>query len=253
VNRLYGLIGNPLEHSWSKQFFDRKFIDEGVDDAEYRQFQLNEVNEIFALQESLPQLCGLNVTIPYKTSVISLLDVVDPVAKEVNAVNTIAIQRSQNQTRLHGYNTDVVGFETSIKQLLQPHHRVAMILGTGGAALATAWVFKKMQMDVVFVSRNPVGDQQISYDDVDENLLKKFTVIVNATPLGMYPETGNFPPLPYQHINSSHLLFDMVYNPMETQFLLKGRRQNAATKNGLEMLHLQAEKSWEIWTGQTLI
>ncbi len=247
MNRLYGLIGKPLEHSWSKQYFDRKFRDEAIADAGYRLFPLKRVNEIFTIVKTFPQLCGLNVTIPYKTSVIPLLDGVDPVAREVNAVNTIVIARASNQTLLHGYNTDVVGFETSIKPLLHPRHKAAMILGTGGAANAAAWVFKKLQMDVVFVSRNPAGKQHISYEDVNQTLLQKFTVVVNATPLGMFPETGSFPPLPYQYINSRHLLYDMVYNPPETRFLAMGRRQKATIKNGLEMLQLQAEKAWEIW------
>jgi len=247
VNRLYGLIGNPLGHSWSKQFFDRKFRVEAISDAEYRLFQLAAVHEITELVNSTPLLCGLNVTIPYKTKVIPLLDKLDPVAREVNAVNTIKIIRDTNRITMHGYNTDVYGFEESIKPMLQQHHKAAMILGTGGAARAAAWVLKKMEMDFIFVSRKPQNSSQIHYDSINMNLLEKFPVIVNATPVGMFPDTDGLPPLPYEHINPRHLLFDMVYNPAETLFLARGLQQKASVRNGLEMLQLQAEKAWEIW------
>jgi shikimate dehydrogenase len=247
VNRLFGLIGYPLGHSWSKKYFDNKFRDENISDASYHLFPLKGADEIKSLVLTHPLLNGLNVTIPHKTSVIPFLDTTHSIATEVNAVNTIKIARSQSGIKLHGYNTDVIGFEKSIKPLLRPHHRSAMILGTGGAAKAAAWVFESLGIDFIFVSRNPSGHNEMGYHELSEYLFEKFTIIVNATPIGMMPDNQSFPPLPYQHIGTHHLLFDMVYNPATTRFLEKGSDQGATIKNGLEMLHLQAEKAWEIW------
>jgi shikimate dehydrogenase len=247
VNRVFGLIGYPLGHSWSKKYFDKKFHDEKITDACYNLFPLKDAAEIKSLISANPGLMGLNVTIPHKTSVIPLLDTTERIATEVSAVNTIKIARSKSGIKLYGYNTDVFGFETSIKPLLRPHHKSALILGTGGAAKAAAWVFAGLGIDFIFVSRNHSGHNQLGYNELSEHLFEKFTIVVNATPMGMAPENQSFPPLPYRHISTHHLLFDMVYNPATTHFLEKGSDQGATTKNGLEMLHLQAERAWEIW------
>jgi shikimate dehydrogenase len=247
VNQLFGLIGFPLGHSWSKKYFEQKFRDENINYASYELFPIKNPGEIRTMAEKHPELNGINVTIPYKTTIIPFLDDLDSVAREVNAVNTIRIQRSEIGIRLEGYNTDVSGFGESVKPLLRSHHRSAMILGTGGAAKAAAWVFAKLGIDFMFVSRTPNDDYQLGYHELSEHLFEKFTVIVNATPLGMAPHVDSMPPLPYHHLSTHHLLFDMVYNPSETKFLAEGRKYGAEVKNGLEMLHLQAEKAWEIW------
>ncbi|MBE0662914.1 MAG: shikimate dehydrogenase [Bacteroidales bacterium] len=247
MNRLFGLIGYPLGHSWSKKYFENKFESENITDASYQVFPIEKAVAIVGLLKTYPNLAGLNVTIPHKTSIITLLDSLDPVAREINAVNTIRIEHKVNQTILLGYNTDVHGFEQSIAPLLRPHHRSAMILGTGGAAKAAAWVFEKLGIDFVMVSRNPELNHQLGYHELSEDLFEKYTIIVNATPMGMAPDADTFPPLPYHFLSSHHLLFDMVYNPEETIFLKEGLKQGAITKNGFEMLQVQAEKAWEIW------
>jgi shikimate dehydrogenase len=247
VTRLFGLVGYPLSHSWSKKYFDNKFVTENISDASYQLFPLKHPEDIVDLLKAYPNLAGLNVTIPHKTSIIPLLNYIDPVAREVNAVNTIRIECNGAQTKLLGYNTDVHGFEQSILPQLKPHHRAAMILGTGGAAKAAAWVFEKLGIAYVMVSRNPASNEQLSYTELTEDLFEKYTVIINATPLGMAPDTETFPPLPYHFLSAHHLLFDMVYNPEVSIFLNKGHKQGASVKNGLEMLQLQAEKAWEVW------
>lgn len=247
VNRLFGLIGYPLGHSWSKKYFDRKFRKENISDAKYELFPLENPEGIKPLLETHPNIRGLNVTIPHKTSIIPLLDSLDTVALEINAVNIIRVERHENKIQLHGYNTDAFAFMASIKALLRPHHRSAMILGTGGAAKAAAWAFTKLDIDFAFVSRSPESDQQLAYDELNEVIFEQFTIIVNATPLGMTPDVNISPPLPYHHLSADHLLFDMVYNPGKTKFLTEGYKQGACIKNGLEMLHQQAEKAWNIW------
>lgn len=247
MNRLFGLIGYPLGHSWSKKYFENKFGNENISNARYELFPIKKPEVIFGLLKTYPNLAGLNVTIPYKTSIIPLLDSLDPVAGDINAVNTIRIEHNETHTKLLGYNTDAYGFEKSITPLLRPQHRSAIILGTGGAAKAAAWVFEKLGIDFILVSRNPEVNHQLGYNELTEDLFEKYTVIVNATPLGMAPDADTFPPLPYHFLSSHHLLFDMVYNPIETMFLKRGQVHGASPKNGLEMLHLQAEKAWEIW------
>ncbi len=245
--RLFGLIGYPLGHSWSKKYFDHKFRSESIHDAIYQLFSIKHVESIRSLPESYPNLVGLNVTIPHKATVIPYLDFLEPVAEQINAVNTISIMRNGSSYCLQGFNTDVIGFELSVSPMLKPHHRSAIILGTGGAARAAAWVFNKLNIDHIFVSRFPRGQNQISYEELNREIPDKYSIIVNATPLGMSPEVHDHPPIPYHLLDSRHLLFDMIYNPVETIFLQSGRNQGATTANGLEMLYLQAEKSWEIW------
>ncbi|MCD6064998.1 MAG: aroE [Flavipsychrobacter sp.] len=238
----YGIIGYPLSHSFSPGFFNKKFADEGID-AVYESYLLKDVSELASLL-LLPHLRGLNVTIPYKESVIQYLDEIDSSAQAVGAINCIDIRKG----RTKGYNTDIIGFEQSLLPKLQPHHSNALILGTGGAAKAVAYVLDKLSITYRKVSRSNEPNV-VSYDDLSPQLIAAHTLIINTTPLGMYPDIYSFPPIPYNAITTDHLLYDLVYNPAETRFLTLGKANGATVKNGLEMLHLQAEASWQIWTG----
>lgn len=247
VNRLYGLIGYPLGHSWSKNYFEKKFEDLGVHDASYELFPIQNIGQVKQLISENPDLVGFNVTIPHKTLIIPFLDSLDTTAAEIQAVNVVRVERKEKRVLLHGYNTDAFGFEQSIIPLLNTYDRQALILGIGGAAKAAARVFRKLNIDYVFVSRNPSGSGQICYNDLNCNLIEQKSIIINATPLGMHPDVLSYPPLPYAYINSRHLLFDMIYNPKLTKFLQLGLEHGARIKNGLDMLHFQAEKAWDIW------
>jgi shikimate dehydrogenase len=239
--RTFGLIGYPLSHSFSKNYFSEKFQEENISDAEYPNFPIEKieaVQEVFKTED----LCGFNVTIPYKESIIPFLDELDASASGVGAVNTVVIR---NEKKV-GYNTDIYGFENSLKPLLKKHHTNALILGTGGSSKAVAFVLKKFGIEFQFVSRSQ-KENTISYSDIKPKTILEHTLIINTTPVGMFPETHDAPDIPYSFITSKHLLFDLIYNPSETEFLKRGMQQNAQIKNGLEMLQLQAEKSWEIW------
>lgn len=237
----YGIIGFPVAQSFSPAFFRELFAREGID-ATYTAFPLEQVTALPALLDAHPDLQGLNVTIPHKTAVIPYLDDLDPAAAAIGAVNCIAIRHG----RLKGYNTDAIGFEESLKPLLRPHHNRALVLGSGGASKAVCYVLKKLGIEFCIVSRKPDA-HMLAYHDINETLLIRYPVIINTTPLGMYPDTGRCPELPYQHLTPAHLLYDLVYNPEETKFLMLGRRRGAAIKSGMEMLHLQAEAAWSIW------
>jgi len=249
--RDYGLIGNPLTHSFSKKHFTQKFEKENIKDAAYHLFPLENIQELPSLFSSQPNLLGLNVTIPYKAQVISFLDEIDEVSKAIGAVNVIKVERSDpNKTVLRGFNTDVIGFEQSLKPLLKNRHQKALILGSGGAAHSVMYVIKKLSIDPTIVSKTQghIGDiEVITYESINEGLLESNTLIVNCTPLGMYPNIHEYPALPYEHLSSRHLLYDLVYNPEESKFLKRGKQHGAMIKNGLEMLEIQAERSWEIW------
>jgi len=240
--RTYGLIGYPLEHSFSKKYFSEKFIREGIDDCRYRDFLISTIDEFPLLIEKENELCGLNVTIPYKESVIKHLHELTGEAKEIGAVNCIKII---NEKRI-GYNTDYFGFENSLKPLLENYHTKALILGSGGSAKAVKYVLKESGIHCVTVSSSGVKDS-ISYSDVTNKIISNHLLIINTTPVGMFPKTGEAPPIPYQYISNKHLLYDLIYNPEETLFLKHGKEQGAKTKNGLQMLQLQAEESWRIW------
>ena len=253
----YGLIGYPLTHSFSEQYFKDKFAREGID-AEYRAFELPNLSDLDEVLKNNPDLAGLNVTIPHKIGVMFYLQKIDPAAREIHAVNCIRIVKSKpvesffsgefNQlpVRLEGYNTDAYGFEKSLKPLLEKHHQKALVLGHGGAARAVAYVLKKLDISFRFVSRRPTG-KQYSYGELSEEIIRDRTLIVNTTPCGTYPKVDEKPRIPYEFLTDRHLLYDLVYNPEETLFLKLGKERGAATKNGYEMLRLQAEKSWEIW------
>jgi len=238
----FGLIGKVLGYSFSKKYFSQKFLEEGLSNCVYENFELEEIAAFSHLIKKTTNLKGLNVTIPYKTEVISFLDELDEAAKAIGAVNTIKIVDG----KLFGYNTDVVGFENSIKPLLQKHHTKALILGTGGAAKAIQYVFGKMGIGFQLVSRR-AKDNAISYSNINEAILNEHHIIVNTSPLGTFPDVEACADLPYQLLGKKHILYDLVYNPAETAFLKKGKEKGATIKNGLQMLQLQAEASWQIW------
>jgi len=244
----YGLIGYPLGHSFSRKFFTEKFAKEGID-AQYLNFEIPSIEEFPNIIRNSPTLKGLNVTIPYKQQVMQYLDDISEEAKAIGAVNVVKCQLSTVNCQLHltGYNSDVIGFVESIKPLLKPHHKKALILGTGGASKAIRYgLEKKLGMETLFVSRS-AREGMITYEEVTAEVLKEYEVIVNCSPVGMYPHVDECPALPYEAMNENNLLYDLVYNPLETLFMKKGAAQGATVKNGLEMLHLQAIASWEFW------
>lgn len=242
--KLYGLIGYPLGHSFSKQFFSKKFLGESIR-SKYELFELKSIEDFPDLIQK-NELSGLNVTIPYKESVIPLLDEIDETAKEIGAVNVIKFSRKNDKIVLKGFNSDYIGFTKSISPYLKKHHSYALILGSGGASKAIDFALKKMGIHTVFVSRNPIKNQ-IHYSDITPEIMAKFTVIVNTTPLGMFPEIDKAPAIPYDFITSKHLLFDAIYNPEKTKFLQIGEEKGATIINGTQMLIEQALAAWEIW------
>jgi len=243
---LYGLIGFPLKHSFSKKYFDEKFAKENISDSEYKLFPISSLKELPSLIKNNPNLVGLNITIPYKEEVLNYIDNKDEIVKSVGATNTIKIKRESNRISLKAFNTDVLGFENSIKPLLKEHHKNALILGSGGASKAAEHVLRQLGIEFLVVSRNP-SSMQISYQDLNEKLVTNYSLIINSTPIGTFPNISEYPNIPFEFLTNKHLLFDMVYNPSETMFLKKAKEMGANIKNGLEMLQLQAEESWKIW------
>lgn len=241
--KLYGLIGYPLGHSFSKQYFTEKFEREKIADCSFEAFPIESINQFPALLKKNPSLTGLSVTIPYKEQVLQYVDEISDEVKEIGATNSIKISNGM----LTAYNTDIVGFEKSFIKLLQPQHTRALVLGTGGASKAVQYVLKKLQIDFLVVTRNKQNENQITYGEIDETVMKKYTVIINCSPVGMYPNDNLAPTIPYQFISPTHYLYDLVYMPAETLFLLNGRERGAMVENGYEMLLLQAEESWRIW------
>ena len=235
--RTFGLIGKSLEHSFSSQYFNEKFFKEGITDTQYLNFELKHISEFTELIKT-NKLSGLNITIPYKESIIPFLDELNEEAKEMGAVNTI--QFSNGKTI--GHNTDHIGFTNSIKPLLEDRNK-AIILGDGGAAKAIKYALKKLNIEYKTINRNTSFD----YLDITKQITGYYTIIINTTPVGSYPNINDFPKIPYEYLNQNYLLFDLIYNPNETKFLAYGKAKNAQTKNGLEMLQLQAEESWNIW------
>lgn len=241
--RLFGLIGYPLSHSFSEKYFTEKFEKEGITDCRYKLFPLESIDQLPALLKDNPGLEGLNVTIPYKKQVLAYLDRREDIPSALNACNCISIRNG----KLCGYNTDWTGFEKSLFPLLLPHHTRALVLGNGGATAAVSFALKKLGIEFDIVSRTLHAGSTLTYNDLDEKTIRENTLIINTTPLGMYPNTDNCPSIPYQFITASHLLYDLLYNPAKTLFLQKGEERGAAIKNGEEMLVLQAEESWTIW------
>lgn len=243
--RVYGLIGYPLSHSFSKKYFTEKFEREGLDECRYELFPLSSIEELPQLLNDNPELCGLNVTIPYKEQVLSYLQEENELVKAIRACNCIDIREG----KLKGYNTDVLGFERSLQQLMQPHHKKALILGTGGVSKAVQFILQKMGLGYRYVSRKP-GVHSFSYEQLTPAVLAEYTLIVNTTPLGMYPNVTEAPPIPYEALSPQHYLFDMVYNPEKTLFMKMGEEKGAVIKNGYDMLEIQADESWNIWSRQ---
>ncbi len=240
----FGLIGYPLGHSFSKKYFDDKFAKENLKDCAFELYPLKEVKDYEILKVAHEDLCGLAVTIPYKETVIPYLSNISADAKVIGAVNCIKFFGNKTM----GYNTDVVGFEKSLLPLLQPHHTKALVLGTGGASKAVQYVFKKMGIDFLLVSRNKEDyNNTIIYDEIDAQIMNAYNLIVNCTPLGMSPNEDAMPALPYQYLTSNHLLYDLIYKPEKTKFLQAGEQHGASIKNGFEMLIIQAEENWKIW------
>ena len=240
--RLFGLIGFPLLHSFSKKYFTEKFEREGLPDCRFENFPIASVEDINELLDSHPQLIGLSVTIPYKEKIISFLDDASETVKKIKACNCIKIIRG----KMAGYNTDVLGFENSFKKVLTPDLRKAIILGTGGASKAVSYVLEKLDISYRHVSRTPAL-RNLSYEQVTSEVIADTEIIINTTPLGMYPDITEAPNIPYGALNEHHLLFDLVYNPSKTLFLKKGEEKGAKIKNGLEMLEILAEENWKIW------
>lgn len=240
--RLFGLIGYPLAQSFSKKYFTEKFLIEGIPDAAYELFELDNIEKFPWLLAAHKDLCGINVTIPHKQRVMAYLDELDDEAKEIGAVNCIRIDGG----KLLGFNTDAPAFENSLKELLIPFHNKALVLGTGGAAKAVIYVLKKLGIEYQFVSRTK-NRGTITYEELTAGIIKDYKLVINCTPLGSFPKTETFPPIPYEWLTPEHYLYDLVYNPSETMFLQKGKQRGAIIKNGYDMLVGQAELSWDIW------
>ena len=244
--RLFGLLGYPLSHSFSKKYFEVKFAHEQLMDCRYENFELSSIHQLPDLIRDQPSLQGFNITIPYKQQIIPFLHEENEVVQQTGACNCVKLVDG----RLVGYNTDVEGFSQSLKKQLRPFHKHALILGTGGAAKAVAYVLKGMRIPYNFVSRrHQHPDNCLSYDEVNEQVLHTHQLIINTSPTGMYPNVHTAPPIAYQALTDQHFLFDLTYNPEKTLFLQQGESKGAAIQNGYDMLVIQAEESWKIWTG----
>jgi len=237
----FGLVGKNISYSFSKNFFTQKFSELNLDDYEYQNFDINSISDFPKILAS--NVKGLNITIPYKEQVIPFLNEIDEVAKEIGAVNTI---KFIGKNQIKGFNTDVYGFEKSLNSVINKTHTKALVLGTGGASKAIIYVLKKLAIDFLIVSRNPL-ENQIPYNEITEKEIIDHSIIINCTPLGTFPNVDEFPNIPYKYLTEKHLLYDLIYNPAKTKFLLEGEKKGATICNGSKMLEYQAEKSWEIW------
>jgi len=245
----YGLLGYPLTHSFSKRYFTERFEKENIEST-YDNFEIDSITKFPDVVKNNPEVIGFNVTIPYKEQVIPYLDDLNDSAREIQAVNTIRVSRTENGIHLKGFNTDTYGFETSLKPFLKEHHKKALILGTGGASKALKYVLNKLGIEYISASIEELKENEIRYEDINEQMMAERLLIINATPLGTYPKVDTFANIPYEFITDKHLLFDLVYNPEVTQFLAKGKEKGASIKNGYEMLLLQAQRSYEIWNSE---
>ena len=239
-----GLLGRHISYSFSRSYFNAKFENENLSGFSYKNFDIDSITAFPEILKNNPELIGLNVTIPYKEVVIPYLDKLDQKAREIGAVNTIKISTDK---MLIGYNTDCYGFKNSLKPALKQYHKKALILGTGGASKAIAFSLKELGIDYNYVSRKLKNDVKFTYNMLTNSVIKEHQIIINCTPLGTFPNVDNCPEIPYDGIGTTHILFDLVYNPEETKFLKKGKVRGATAINGLNMLKLQAEKAWEIW------
>ncbi len=245
VDRIFGLIGKPLGHSTSMVSFKKMFRAEGIS-ADYCNFELESAEEIRNLVEHNPKICGLNVTIPYKTDVIPYLDELDDTAREIGAVNVVKVERDAGNIRLIGYNTDHIGFGRSLKPMLPELPVKALVLGTGGASKAVCYALRQMGIEYHNVSRSSSFDI-LGYYELSPSIMEEHRLIINCTPVGMSPDSEQYPDIPYAYITPEHILFDLIYNPETTLFLKKGAEHGASIKNGSEMLRIQAEEAWKIW------
>lgn len=243
MNKLFGLIGKNLNYSFSKKYFTTKFEKEELIGYSYENFDLQTITQFPKIIRENPTIVGLNVTIPYKEKIIPFLDKLNKKASKIGAVNCIKITK---KGKLKGYNTDYYGFKKSLEHLLEPHHQKALILGTGGASKAVAFALEELGILYTFVSRSKKEDA-LDYKYINSTTFDNFQIIINCTPLGTHPNVEEFPPIPYDFFTEDHIAFDLIYNPEETEFLKRAKAKNAVTKNGYEMLVLQAEKGWKIW------
>src|SRR5690606_37982132 len=239
-----GLLGKNISYSFSRNYFKSKFEKEGITDVSYENFDIEDISLFPSIINNTEGLRGMNVTIPYKQAVMPFLNKIDKKAKAIGAVNTIKIKKNG---KLVGYNTDYYGFKKSLKPYLKTHHKKALILGTGGASKAVAYALKTLNITYEYVSRTAAKQVRFTYNDLNEAIINEFDIIINSTPLGTFPNIENCPNIPYKGINEKHILYDLIYNPLETKFLKYGKERNATTINGLKMLELQAEKAWSIW------
>ena len=246
--KIYGLIGYPLTHSFSSAYFLQKFLSEEIIDCEYLNFPISTIDELPEILIKFPEIKGLNITIPYKEKVMSFLNEIDDTAFKIGAVNTIRIKKNHitGENKLTGFNTDVDGFLASLQEIITPDIKNALVLGTGGAAKAVLYVLEKLEINSLIVSRK-YGYNQITYQDLDEEIMHRCRLIINTTPLGTFPDTERAPEIPYRYITEDHILHDLIYNPTETLFMKKGKLHGARVKNGYQMLVEQAERSWKIW------
>ncbi len=247
-SRVYGLIGFPLGHSFSQDYFNQKFKAEKTD-AEYRNFEIPDIGDLMELISEIPELCGLNVTIPYKEQVISYMNEMDADAARIGAVNVIKFIRTSKGVKLKGFNSDIIGFSDSIRPMIGGNRDKALVLGTGGAAKAVFCGLQNLGVTPVYVSRTAASGR-LTYADLTPAIIKEHKIIVNTTPLGMYPRTDECPDIPYEALTAEHLCYDLLYNPDITLFMRKSAEYGAETKNGLEMLLLQAFAAWNIWNNQ---
>ncbi len=243
-NVLFGLVGKNIAYSFSRNYFTEKFLAENRAEASYVNFDIPTIEAFPYILENHPNVKGLNVTIPYKESIIPYLNSIHKKAKKIGAVNTIKITK---KGKLKGHNTDAYGFKKALQPLLQKHHKKALILGTGGASKAVAFALESLSIPYEKVSRIASNKAKYSYEKLGKKELENYTILINCTPLGTYPKVSEFPDIPYSFITPKHLLFDAVYNPPETEFLKRGKQHGATTINGLKMLEFQAEKAWKIW------
>ncbi len=247
--KIYGLLGNPLGHSFSQKYFAEKFQRENIDDCSYVNFETPDLHLKIEVLKSEPNLCGLNITIPYKTNIISYLDVVSPECKDIGACNCIKIFKE----KWTGFNTDIAGFKKTFLPKLKSYHSKALILGTGGSSKAVAYVLKKLSIEYLFVSRTKNASlNTIGYGEITSAIMSEYKIVINTTPLGMFPNIDNAPNLPYEFVSAGHYFFDLIYNPEITLFLEKAKEKGAVIENGKKMLAIQAEESWRIWNDENL-
>ncbi len=249
--RKFGLIGFPLAHSFSQKYFIEKFAREQITDCSYENFPLESIDHLPELLNDNPDLCGLNVTIPYKNEVLNFINVKEPVVDEIGAANVLKIKRVNDKIQVYGFNSDIVGIMDSIQPFLTDKVKDALVFGTGGSSGAVSWVLKKLGINVILVSRNRKPGI-INYQDISQKLLSRTDLIVNTTPLGMFPDISTKPEINYDLLNKKHILFDLVYNPEITSFLKEGKERGCKIITGLKMLYSQADRSWEIWNNEKL-